>query len=193
MTDVAGDPNWLLSSVVQATAVILGLYGLFVVGRQMSVTGHRRAVELRRSEVETMIRLRTLQLKHPEPGPAGSGTESGITGTGRDSAAEELAVLQSEAQRLESALEKLHGAPGWLSLLVLGYLAVMGLLLPMVLMPARSAAFDPSAVWSLGGIQLTGLAWKRLVVAGFASGLLFALLQVAWATIRDTARTLPKP
>lgn len=187
MIDLAGDPNWLLSSVVQATAVLLGLLAIFVLVRHGSASGQRRTVELRRLEVQTLIRLRSLQLNPPGNSGETLGAEAEPS---RDLALAELAVLQSEADRLEAAFGKLdRTARPWFGLFVLGYMAVTGILLPLALMPARSAAFDPSAVWSLWGLELSGLAWKRLIVAGFASGLMLALLQVVWVTARGSVRT----
>jgi len=185
MNDLPGDPNWLLSTVALASTLTLVMLAAFLASRGFSTATRRRGLELRRMQAGTTIRLRTLRLDQLEaelalaPDGSDSSPASRRTQAEHELAAAELATLQSEEQRLEAALDNLEPSRhGWFSVLVLGYLAVVGILLPMALLPARSGAFDPAAVWSVAGLELSGSAWRRLVLAGFAGGLGLALLEV---------------
>jgi len=185
MNDLPGDPNWLLSTVALASTLTLIMFAVFLASRGSSAATRRRELELRRIQTGTTIRLRTLRLDQLEaelaltPDGSDLSPASRRTQAEHELAAAEIAAIQSEEERLEAALGDLETSrPGWLSVLVLGYLAVVGILLPMALLPARSGAFDPAAVWSVAGLQLSGSAWRRLVLAGFAGGLGLALLEV---------------
>jgi hypothetical protein len=121
VNDLAGDPNWLLSTVAVSAAVIVGLLGTLVFYRMLTA---------------------------------------------------------SDAS----------SSPAWVwgAVVALGYLAATGIVFPLVLMPARSGAFDPAARWGVAGIELAGTAWRRLVVGGYVSGLLLVGAYLLWAVAMTT-------
>lgn len=70
----------------------------------------------------------------------------------------------------------------------IGYMVLIGMFLPLALMPADAAAFDPAAVWSFFGLELSGPAWKRLVLLGFGSGVLLVLGGLGWTVLKNARR-----
>ena len=181
MTDLPGDPNWLLATVVQSAAIIVAVLILFHLSRRESVARQRSALLLRHRQVEL-----SLVARRGGRTPAADGQPSPDSNW-----AEGIEPLEIELRTLNEALDQLKGTRGSVAgLLIIGCLTAVGIFFPLILMPARNSAFDPAAVWALGGLQLSGLAWKRLVIGAFAAGVLAALAQLAWTSLR---RIPPSP
>lgn len=105
----------------------------------------------------------------------------------KESLGNALFAVLGERERTVSSLRSIQRPPGVLAaILVLIYFTLTGVALPLVLMPLEADAFQASAVWAVGAMNLSGDRLRGLILAAFLSGLLFVLMYLLWA-VRLTA------
>jgi hypothetical protein len=93
-----------------------------------------------------------------------------------------LLALLGEKERTSKVLQSMERAPGVrAAVLVLIYFTITGVALPLVLMPLEPDAFQTTATWTVGGMNLTGDRLRGLILAAFLSGLVFLLMYLLWA------------
>lgn len=177
------DPNWLPSTLAQATAALVAIIGGFLVSRLIGMASARsgldeRAATLRgqikalrpeharvRRESEASIRM-TIRGHTREPVDPSEVRRRDAAVDRRGELEVQMRVLQTDLRIVEDERASVAKAEGvWPGLGVLTVFAALGVIYPMVTMSRRPVPDGPGTRWSMVAAFIVGFALFMAYIA----------------------------